>query len=275
MHSFAPPSITGTGRTTLLRSLRAWVARHYGISFSRDQLRLFTDRVDGVCRDAGLTREGLLEKLRGGDAELSKRFAEAVSTNHTFFFREPESFEFLARSIFRTLPDGPLRFWSAAASSGDEAYSLAITAIEVLGSDATSRLRILGTDISERQIRAAEHGSYPLFQLQQVHPERITRWFVAAPRHHLRVVQTLRDMCTFRRMNLTLHPWPFEQRFHVIFLRNVLYYFDAPTRRDIVEACFDATEPGGFLVTSLTEPMLELSTRWTQVKPAIYRRERT
>ena len=71
---------------------------------------------------------------------------------------------------------------------------------------------------------------------------------------------------------LTERPWPFEQRFHVTFLRNVLYYFAPPTRRAVVEACFDAAEPGGWLVTSLTEPMLDLVTRWTQVRPGVFRR---
>jgi chemotaxis protein methyltransferase CheR len=88
----------------------------------------------------------------------------------------------------------------------------------------------------------------------------------------MRVVRELRELCTFRRMNLTQFPWPFENRFHIIFLRNVLYYFERPIRPRILECCYDVSVPGGWLLTSLTEPMLDIKTRWRRVAPAIYQR---
>lgn len=253
-----------------LVQLEGWVRANFGIHFTTEQRELFATRVAAHCRDTGGTLGQCLARVVGGDRAATLRLAEAVSTNHTLFFREGDLFTYLETEILPRLPEGPIRVWSAAASSGDEAYSLAITFAEQLGS--LARVRVLGTDLSERQVRAAEQGVYPMIQLQQVSPARRARWFRPAGLGQFKLVDELRAACTFRRLNLTQQPWPFEQRFHVTFLRNVLYYFEPSTRRRVVEACFDAAEPGGWLVTSVTEPMLDLITRWTPVRPGVYRR---
>ena len=256
----------------VLVALEAWVRASFGITYTPDQRGLFAARIAGCCRDHGGDPMQLLAQVTSGDRAATRRLAEAVSTNHTLFFREDEVFDYLRAEIVPSLPPGPLRFWSAAASSGDEAYSLAITMLEQLGASASARVRILGTDLSERQVRAAEQAVYPVVQLQRLTAARRARWFRPAGLGQFTLVPEVRALCTFRRMNLTERPWPFEQRFHVTFLRNVLYYFAPPTRRAVVEACFDAAEPGGWLVTSVTEPMLDLVTRWTQVRPGVFRR---
>jgi chemotaxis protein methyltransferase CheR len=254
-------------------ALRSWVRHHFGMCFTGDQESFFRSRIEDFCLAHRLLPQELLVRLGVGDHHVVARLAEAVSTNHTFLFREPESFEFLCDTIVPTLAGRDVRIWSAAASSGEEAYSIAIAVRECLGAPAESLVRVLGTDISARQVHSAEAGLYSEQQLVGLLPDRRDRWFVREGTQGFRVCPQLRQMCTFRRLNLTARPWPFEQRFHVIFLRNVLYYFDAHVRRQVVEACFDAAEPGAWLVTSLTEPMLELVTRWRPVGPALFRRE--
>jgi chemotaxis protein methyltransferase CheR len=241
------------------------------MTFEREQRTHFIFRLEVFCRELGISAADLATRIEAGDRLLTLRLAEVASTNHTYFFREPETFAFLIDRILPSLPSGPLRFWSAAASSGDEAYSLAITALEVFGG-AASRVSILGTDISDRQIKTAELGVYPEAQLAAFDETRKARWFKPNAGGHFTIAPDLRALCTFRRFNLTVRPWPFQQRFHVTFLRNVLYYFDAATRHRIVEECFDVTEPGGWLVTSLTEPMHDLTTRWSAIRPGIHRR---
>ena len=269
---FASWSTSDSFNEELQTALREWVHTHFGMSFTGDQRELFRSRIESFCTTQRMTLQGVLDRLLQGDRALTLRLAEAVSTNHTFFFREPELFEFLKGTILPALPTGA-RVWSAAASSGDEAYSIAMTAHEHYGDAAYSLVRILGTDISERQLRTAEQGLCSVFQLETLSAARRARWLTAVGLGQFEIKRELRQMCTFRRMNLTTPPWPFEQRFHVIFLRNVLYYFEPSTRRRIIEACFDVTEPGGWLITSLTEPMIDLKTRWIQVAPAIFRRE--
>jgi chemotaxis protein methyltransferase CheR len=258
----------------VVATLRRWVETHFGIRFAPGQEDSFGSRLEGYCRAHAITAEALQGRLSGGDRALVLGLAEAMSTNYTTFFREPEIFTFLGETILPTLPtQEPARFWSAASSSGEEAYSLAIYLQERLGEMAASaRVRILGTDISERHVRSAEEGIFSTQKLEQLDPSR-RRSFDPLGIGQWRASASLRRMCTFRRMNLTQPTWPFEQRFHVIFLRNVLYYFAASMRRSVVEACYDAAEPGAWLITSLTEPMLDMSTRWSQLRPAIFRKE--
>jgi chemotaxis protein methyltransferase CheR len=255
-----------------LRAIRSWVHRNCGISFSSDQDELFAGRIKGLCRDVKLPVVAVLRKIESGDRDITLRVAEAVSTNYTFFFREPEIFNFYTRTVVPSFADAPLRVWSAAASSGDEAYSIAIASYEALGESAYSQVRILGTDISERQVRYAEAGVYPRDQTALIDAKRKERWFRSTPDGKIHVADAIKRMCMFRRLNLTQHPWPFEQRFQVIFLRNVLYYFEPAVRKRILDACYDAVEPGGYMITSLTEPMIDVSTRFQMVQPAIYRR---
>lgn len=252
-------------------ALRDWVRTHFGISFSPDKSQVFEQRLADFLTTHGLSASELLDHAKKGDRALTLRFAEAMSTNYTYFFREAESFDFVGRTVLPSIA-GEARIWCAAASSGDEPYSLAITALETRGEAARSSVRILGTDLSERQLRVAEQGIYPGHQVAHLSPERRTRWISPVGLGQFAVHDELKRMCTFRRLNLTADLWPFEQRFHLIFLRNVLYYFDPPMRAHVLEHCYDVTEPGGWLITSHTEPLLDLQTRWQQRASALYQK---
>lgn len=255
-----------------LDQLQDWVRDQLGISFAREQRELYADRIHVLCRDLSITPAQLLRQVLEGDSQRMKSVAEVVSTNYTFFFREPESFEFVAKHVLPALPDEPLRIWSAAASSGDEAYSLAILAREHFGPAALARVRILGTDVSERQLALAERAEYAREQLGPTNDLRLARWFTPAARGGVRVLPEISELCTFRRLNLAQLDWPFERCFHVIFLRNVLFYFEPEVRRTILERCYDFAEPGAYLITSLTEPMIDVRTRWTVLRHAIFRK---
>jgi chemotaxis protein methyltransferase CheR len=260
-----PPSVVS--------QLRSWVQANAGISFSDEQASLFGDRVRTLCDELGITAPELCGRVLSGDRRLGHKLADAASTNYSYFFREPDALQFFRDHTLQDFAHEPqIRVWSAAAATGDEAYSLAITAHEALGEAAQRYVRILGSDISLRALKVAEQGVYPVEQLAEVEPGRRARYFRSVTPSRFAVDAALRDMCTFRRLNLLQRPWPFENRFHAIFLRNILYYFDEPVRREVLEHCYDAIEPGGYLFTSLTEPLMDVHTRWVQVRPAIYRR---
>jgi len=252
-----------------LQQIRRWVTARLGLRFDGQQ-HGFEARIMAFCLARRLTPDELLAGLASEHASLVVGVAESLSTNHTAFFREPEAFDILRTRIFPTLPSrATLRIWSAAASSGEEAYSLAFTMRDLLGPAANERVRILGTDLSTRQIRFAEAARYPRF-LQPSDGAFRSRF--VADGDDIVVPPAVRAMCMFRTLNLTRMPWPFTRRFHVIFLRNVLYYFEGDVQKRVVEACYDATAPGGWLVTSLTEPLLDLRSRWERVGPGIHRR---
>ncbi|MFO0630272.1 MAG: protein-glutamate O-methyltransferase CheR [Polyangiales bacterium] len=258
--------------TGVYSQLRRWVRDRFGIVYADAQRESFEQRVEGLCHAAHVAPDQLLERVTHGDDILARRLGDVVSVNHTFFFREREAFEHLARVALPALPSGPVRIWSAASSTGEEAYSIAITAQEVLGAAATARVRILGTDISQRALEHAEAGLYSPPQVEAMDPARRLTWFASRGGERFEVAPALREMCMFRRLNLTQSPWPFTQRFHVIFLRNVLYYFEPDVRAQIMASTWECAEPGAWLVTSLTEPLFDVKTRWHAVRPAIYRK---
>lgn len=256
------------------QAIRGWIGERLGIRFADDQIGLLHRRLAGLIGNDAQAMTKLWGRLLAEDGDIALRVAEVASTNHSYFFREPETFEALTTTIVPTLPTGPWRIWSAAASSGEEAYTLAMV---LLGVRPFGDLRILGTDISARALERAESGRYEREALQHV---------PAAFRHQFRehtaipgkvgtveVSSAVRQLCTFRLLNLTQLPWPFVQRFHVIFLRNVLYYFDVDTRLRVIEACYDVAEPGAWLVFSLSEPLHDLRTRWVRAGPGLLRKE--
>lgn len=256
--------------------LRSWVRRYLGLAFAGDQRQLFTTRVEAFCAREKISVDQLYWQLPGNET-LLRRLADALSTPHTYFLREPDAFQTLRDQILPAFRDAPeLRMWSAAAAAGDEAYSMAMVALETFGHSGPA-IRVLGTDISDRQVCEAERGEIPETRLNELDPVRRARWFRSATNGSGRqaVVPELRALCTFRRMNLTAIPWPFTQTFQVIFLRNVLYYFDDETVLAVVNAARDALEPGGYLITSVTEPIDRTPIGLTRVGPAVYRRDRS
>lgn len=251
-------------------AIRAWVEAQLGIRFDDEQAGVLGRRLAMAFGGEGTLRD-IVRRLEVGDSATIVRVAEAAATNHTFFFREPESFDALARVVVPHLPShGEVRVWSAAASSGEEAYSLAMCMREVL--PAPHRLRILGTDISQKQVHAAERAVYEAGAVTNV-PPRFRRHFSPTDAGAVQIDGRIMRTCVFRRMNLVSFPWPFARRFHVTFLRNVLYYFDPVVRLRIVDACYDATEPGGWLFVGLSEPMVDLVSRWTPKGAGMFRKE--
>ncbi len=256
-------------------SIRNWLSEQSGMSFPEKKRDLLTHRMTRVLSRFGLSSlEALAEELISDrDVELKLAVLHAASTNHTYFFREPEILDFFRDNILTPgTRNGSLRVWSAAASSGDEAYSLAIIAAEMLGALAPVRVSILGTDISLPAISQAESAIYTSSHLEHAPPEILERYFVPAGMGQYQAVPELRRMCTFRRLNLKAAPYPFAKGFNVIFCRNVLYYFDRQHQFQILEQLYDVTEPGGWLLTSLTEVVRDLGTRWQPVTNAVYRR---
>lgn len=256
--------------------IRVWLNDRCGIYYTEKKTELLSQRLDRVIERLGLSGLGelalCLESDQKSDIELA--VVDAASTNHTYFFREPQVLDYFANVIVPALANkGEFHIWSAASSTGDEAYTLAMLAAEVLGSaQAAHRVSILGTDISAPVIVEAESAIYGRSHLELTPELFLKRYFEATGDDEFRVCEPIRRMCTFRRLNLKARPFPFRRLFDVIFCRNVLYYFDRPHQRRTLEALYDATEPGGWLLTSVTESVRDLDTRWIWVGGGIYRK---
>ncbi|MBS1208916.1 MAG: chemotaxis protein methyltransferase CheR [Proteobacteria bacterium] len=191
-------------------------------------------------------------------AEAAERqcFVDALTTHETFFFRDPRQFQHLASQALPTLPQRPVRIWSAAASTGEEAYSLAMTLAETFG---LAGWELLGSDISERVIEHAARGLYPQYRLDNMPSEYMKKYCrrgLGEYAGHLLVNADLRNRTRFFRHNL-LDATANLGTFDVIFLRNVLIYFDPPRRLQILRNVTARLRPGGYLYIGNTESLSE------------------
>lgn len=261
--------------TTGFEKIRVWLERTCAIHYPPQKRALLEQRLSRAQRKLGMTTlSELAEALQRSDAQdVQLAIMHAASTNHTFFFREKEVLGYFRTEVLPRLADrSEIRLWSAACSTGDEVYTLAIMIAETLGIDTLRRAHILGTDISAPVIEAAESGVFPLRQLQQVPSEIVRRYMHPVGIDQFRVNDEIRAACTFRRLNLKKAPYPFQRPFQAVFCRNVLYYFTPADQIAVVEAIADATEEGGFLFTSVTENVRELSSRWRPLTSGISRK---
>lgn len=257
-------------------AIRNWLHDRCAIYYTENKQDLLSQRLARVRRAFSLAdlNELAVRLTQHQDHEVQLAVMHAASTNHTYFFRELD-----VLNAFRTqiLPDlgrrGEIRIWSAACSSGDEVYTLAIMVAETFGMDALKRTQILGTDISAPVIERAESGIYAARNLEQTPNAIRMKYMRPIGIEQFQIIPEIRAACTFRRMNLKTTPYPFSHPFQAVFCRNVLYYFSIEDQRATVNAIADATEPGGWLVTSVTENVRELSPRWSPLDSGIYRRD--
>ena len=202
-----------------------------------------------------------------------------ISTNHTFFMRENDHFEYLARNVLpwvESLPGGnDLRLWSAGCSTGEEPYGLSIYILEYLRK--SGRLKsafdsiILASDISERALSIAAKGIYLHENLLAIPPEWIDAYFTDLGDGSFRVAPELRANVAFKKINL-LEPINSSKPYHTIFCRNVMIYFDTETRITLINRFYDAMAPGAWLFVGHSESLMNYSHNFDYIQPSVYRK---
>lgn len=259
-----------------LDNIRSWLSEHCGMSFPDHKRDLLRQRLARVLRSFSVDDfNGLAKRLQSGDShEVKLAIMSAASINHTYFFREPEVLEqFIAHGADVLASRQNIRIWSAACSSGDEAYSLAIMLAEKFGQGILSRLNILGTDISGPVVEQAELGVFHQRHLSTLPPGILEKYFTPTGIDQYRVKASIRACCTFRRMNLKATPYPFSNQFFGVMCRNILYYFDHKDQVNTVNGIYQKVETGGYLMTSVTESVRLLGTSFTPIQSSLYRKE--
>jgi chemotaxis protein methyltransferase CheR len=218
----------------------------------------------------------LLRSPQGGE-EL-QFLIDRISTNHTHFFREMKHFDFLRESVVptweaETRRNEPFLIWSAASSTGEEAYSIALHLAEHFAPASSGRWQIAGTDISTRVLEIAQRGVYETAKLEGIAPDLLRRHFQRGTNQwagHLRVKDELRQCVTFQHMNLLDRNYPFTRPFDLIFCRNVMIYFDRPTQETLVRQLTDHLRPGGHLFVGHSESLSGVKHSLKLIRPAIY-----
>ncbi len=261
--------------------IRSLVYERSRISLSADKRELVSARLGKRLRATNLTTVGdycQLLQSPGAEPELAN-LIDAISTNHTFFFRENAHFDFLRQTVLpemreRSAKERWPRFhiWSAACSSGEEPYSLAITLADSL---AGWPWHIEATDISHRILEKAQAGIYRDETIGKLPRATIQTHFQKGFGPHegnYRVKPALRDNVSFRHLNLLEGEPPFREPFQAIFCRNVMIYFDRPTQEELVNKLARQLVPGGYLFVGHAESLTAIKHPLQTIRPAVYRR---
>jgi chemotaxis protein methyltransferase CheR len=264
-------------RATFMR-LRDIVYDSSGITLPDSKRALLTARTGKRMRALGIRDHELYLEILEADqsGEELLRFLDVVSTNVTGFFREPSHFDVVGDAVRRRLDqDQPrLRLWSAACSTGEEPYSLAMTALEATAGRAVD-VRILATDISTRALEVARRGVYPLDKARCI-PPMLRQHYGARTGDRREPSWTIADearrLVTFHRMNLSRPPFPMKGPFDVILCCNVMIYFDQRVREALLTEMHRLLHPDGLLVVGHAESLCAHPDLFSLVQPSIFRR---
>ncbi len=239
-----------------------------GLIIGPDKLYLLETRLAIIVKREKLhDLNGLAERLRrsGGDA-LARDVVEAMTTNESFFFRDDKPFQHfrshaLPRLIAARPPGSTLRIWSAASSSGQEAYSLAMIIAEAAAQMAGRKVEIVGTDIARSQLARARDGLYSQFEVQRGLPVQMLMRYFKKDDSNWRISEAIRSMVQFREFNLLSDLRPLG-KFDIVFCRNVLIYFDQPTKSRVLDAAAGIMAADSLLYLGGAETVLGITSRF-------------
>lgn len=265
------------------RTLTELVYEHSRIRLGADKQMLLANRLQKRLRVLGLESYddycAVLQSPEG--AEEIEELVDLISTNHTKFFRELDHFSFLASRVLPSLiprlvaSRSPLRLWSAAASSGEEPYTMAIVVAEQLRACPSLEWQITASDISRRMIAQAQRGIYRMDAVEPVPPELLKRYFqrgIGVRAGTCRIKPELQERLRFARINLFQTEYPLLPEQHVIFCRNVMIYFDLSSRATAVHRLTRHLSQGGYLVVGNSESLLGIRHDLQPVQQGIYQR---
>ena len=214
------------------------IYEHAGISLNASKQDMVYSRLARRLRASGLSSfKDYLVLLESNDAAEWEAFTNSLTTNLTSFFREEHHFPLLAAHIQQRKPGQQIQLWCSASSTGEEPYSMAMTMMEVFNS-LMPPVHILATDVDTNVLAKAQQGIYAMDRLEKMPGDRLKRFFLRGTGNNAgsaRVRKELRDMITFRQLNLLDDAWPVRGSFDAIFCRNVMIYFDKPTQYKILQ----------------------------------------
>ena len=245
-----------------------------GISLSPAKKPLVSGRLAKRVKQHGFGSYGdyfrfLMQKDKRDEMQVA---IDLLTTNETYFFREPKHFEFLRDQVPVLRRAGkPLRVWSAASSSGEEPYTIAMLLADVLGQHPWE---VIGSDISSRVLEKARGGHYPMTRIDGIPRHYLSRFCLkgTGPQEGTFLIErSLRTRVSFQQVNLN-ESLPKLGEFDVIFLRNVMIYFDMDTKRQVVERMLPLLRPGGYFIVSHSESLNGITDALKIVTPSVYRK---
>jgi chemotaxis protein methyltransferase CheR len=208
--------------------------------------------------------------------EEKQFFINVLSTNHTFFWREPDHFVCFRDKVMpwieETVRDKDVRVWCAASSSGEEPYTLQMILHDHFKNKPGWDVRVLATDVSEKVLNKAVHGVYSNESVAVLPQNYQKAYFKPYDKDSMQVTEEIRKLLIYRKFNLMDEHMPFKKPFHVIFCRNVMIYFESPEQAAVVRRFYDKTIEGGYLFIGHAESLNHTNTKYKYLMPSAYRK---
>lgn len=262
------------------KQLSDYIKSNYGIYLKKEKMALVIGRLHNVLLQAGFDNFTDYYKYvisdRRGDAVVT--LIDKITTNHTFFMREADHFYYFRDKVLpyltKTVKNKDLRVWCAASSSGEEAYTLTMILDEFLGKEKILwDTKLLATDISEAVLDTARKGVYSSERIAPLPAQWKINYFKKIDTENYMLIDKIRNEVIYRKFNLMDTVFPFKKKFHTIFCRNVMIYFDNDTKNKLVEKLYEQIEFGGYLFIGHSESLNREATRFKYVMPSVYRKE--
>jgi len=264
------------------QAIRDLVYDRFGINLTDEKKTMVVGRLQKILRTRGFNtfHDYYLYLVEDKTNQAISELANQITTNHTFFWREAEHFTFFMNTMLPEIVQRKnqsntkdLRVWCAAASSGEEPYNIIMCMMEFFQND--YRLwdaGLLGTDISDKALKAAKAGVYEPYRVQTL-PDVYKKKYFHKAGENWAVNDNVKKELTLRHFNLMNKTMPFKKQFDCIWCRNVMIYFDNETKMELVRRLYDQTVPGGYLLIGHSESIGRGTTPWKYICPAVYRKE--
>ncbi len=255
-----------------------YVKNRYGIDLSQKKI-LISGRLGNYLLRGGYQSYGEYIREVEGDpnGKEAANLINVLTTNHTYFMREFVHFEFLQKVVLPWIKgkegkrNKDVRIWSAASSTGEEPYTIEMVLKDFFSLDAGWDTQILATDISTRVLQKAKSGVYLTEQIEPLPDTWKRRYFKMRGAEEYQVNEEIRKEIVFRQFNL-MDDIPFKGLFHVVFLRNVMIYFDDETKRKLLQRIYNHLDAGGYLFVGTTESIDRTAAAFQYIQPSIYRK---
>ena len=262
------------------QQLSGYIKANYGIYLREEKQSILTGRLQHVLSDEGFNNftdyynHIIMDK--SGKAVIT--LVDQVTTNHTFFMREADHFYYFKDTVLpyliKNVKQKDLRTWCAACSSGEEAYTLAMILDDFFGKEKLLwDSKVLATDISSKVLDIARKGVYESERIAPLPAMWKMNYFKKMDDRNQTVIDKIKNEVIYRKFNLMDPVFPFKKKFHVIFCRNVMIYFDNETRNRLIDKMYNFLEYGGYLFIGHSESINKEASNFKYIRPAVYRKE--
>lgn len=256
-----------------------YVKSNYGIDLSQKRVLVGGRLENYLIRNGYANYDEYMSKVEANPkGSEATDLVNVLTTNHTYFMRESAHFDYLKRVVLpwakaKAAREKDLRVWSAASSTGEEPYTIAMVLLDYFGIEHGSwDTRVLATDVSTRVLEHATRGVYLREEIEPLPQNWKRRHFKQIDEEEFVVKDELKKEVIFRQFNL-MNPFPFKKKFHVVFLRNVMIYFQDDVKYRLIQKVYDYMEPGGYLFIGTTESLDRHKTQFQYIQPSIYRKQ--